>query len=92
MLGACYIGWNKPVINAGNWFYGFSHIPYHQLELPANTYRITVFRDPVERIISHYRMVKGFKEKGIAHPRMKVEGKWLGDSFDDFFLICQMNI
>ena len=79
-----YAGWDKDVLVSGCYFYGFSHLPYHQLRLPPNTYRIAIFRDPVERVMSHYNMLKMFKENHIDHPCMTVEGEWLGESFEDF--------
>jgi hypothetical protein len=79
-----YVGWNVGHINRGNYFYGFSHTPLHQLKLPKKTFTISCFRDPVRRVVSHYNMLMDFRVNNIDHPCMAVEGKWLGENFDDF--------
>ena len=79
-----FIAWNRWLIQQGYYFYAFSHIPQHELHLPARTFTITCLRDPVERVISHYKMLLEFKKNNISHPCMKTEGKWLGTSFHDF--------
>ncbi|MBI5007633.1 MAG: sulfotransferase family 2 domain-containing protein [Nitrosomonadales bacterium] len=79
-----YVGWNVRYINAGNYFYAFSHTPLHELDLPEGTFTVTCFRDPVKRVISHYNMLMNFQVNKIDHPCMAIEGKWLGNSFEDF--------
>lgn len=79
-----YVGWNTRYINGGKYFYAFSHTPLHELKLPEKTFTITCFRDPIKRVISHYNMLIHFSVNGIPHPCMRVEGDWLGASFDDF--------
>jgi hypothetical protein len=79
-----YVGWDKKNIEKGNYFYGFSHIPLYKLQLPKNTFTVSCFRDPAERVISHYNMLIDYKKNNINHPCMAIEGQWLGDSFEDF--------
>ena len=79
-----YVGWNVPYINEGKYYYAFSHTPMHALNLPEKTFVLTCFRDPVQRVISHYNMLMDYKINEIDHPCMPVEGKWLGNSFDEF--------
>ena len=79
-----FLGWNCKLITKGNYFYAFSHTPFHKLNLPDKTFTISCFRDPVKRVISHYNMLMDFAVNNISHPCMKTEAKWLGDSFDDF--------
>jgi len=76
--GKAFVGWNKKLIESGNYFYAWSHIPMHNLKLPKNTFILTTFRDPVERVISHYKMIYEYYISNIDHPCMKTEGKWLG--------------
>lgn len=78
------VGWNKKLIEEGVYFYAFSHIPFHQLDLPSGTYKLVCFRDPVKRVISHYTMLleESFKEN--PSPWFYREKGWLGDSFEDF--------
>lgn len=82
--GRIYVGWNVKLINKGNYFYAFSHTPIHQLSLPAGTFTVTCFRDPVKRIVSHYNMLMDFQANKIDHPCMATEGKWLGEGLDNF--------
>ena len=79
-----FVGWNKRLIERGKYFYAFSHIPVHKLHLPKNAFTFTCLRDPARRVISHYKMLRYYQKNNIAHPCMRIEGAWLGDSFDDF--------
>ncbi len=54
-----FVAWNWHLIEQGLYYYAFSHMPNHRFRLPENTYTITCLRDPVARIISDYKMVKG---------------------------------
>lgn len=83
--GKIYIGWNRDLINRGDYFYAFSHAPWHKLDLPVGTFSFTCFRDPVNRVISHYNMLFNYIKNGIDHPCLKIEREWFGDSFE-FFL------
>lgn len=92
-----FVGWNQKLIEQGNYFYAFSHIPLYSLKLPPMTFTVTCFRDPFQRLFSHYRMLKNFKLKNVAHPCMQEEGQWLGNGFKDFLrliprehLLCQL--
>ena len=79
-----YVGWNKPLIEQGRYFYAFSHIPAHQLTLPGRTFTITCLRDPVTRVLSLYRMLVEYRDNNIPHPMMVRQGAWLGHGFADF--------
>lgn len=79
-----FVGWNKKLIEQGYYYYAFSHMLKHQLRLPEGTFTITCLRDPVKRVLSHYKMLLEFKVNNIVHPCMKIEGEWLGNSFNDF--------
>lgn len=78
--GKVFASWNKRILESGNYFYGHSHIPYHQLSLPGNTFTLTTLRDPVSRVVSHYKMICKYSSMNIHHPCMRVEGQWLGSS------------
>jgi hypothetical protein len=84
--GRGFVGWNRKAIERGNYFYGFSHEPFHQIRLPPRTFTLTCFRDPFERIFSHYRMLQEYRRKGVNHPCMETEGAWLEEpgGFDEF--------
>lgn len=82
--GKVFSGWNKKIIEQGDYFYSFSHIPLHELRLPQDTFTITILRDPVARVISHYKMILNYKINHIPHVCMRVEEKMLGTCFNDF--------
>ena len=82
--GKIFVGWNKRLIERGNYFYAFSHIPLHKLKLPTDTFIISCFRDPIRRVMSYYDMLVDMRKKNDKHPCMKTEGKYIGETFDDF--------
>lgn len=82
--GLIFVGWNQPLINKGDYFFAFSHFSYDQLSLPPQTFTFTCFRDPAARLISHYKMLVDLSCNPNPHPCFAVEGKWLGNSFEDF--------
>jgi len=79
-----FVGWHKRLIEKGNYFYAFSHIPLHELRFPKDTFIISCFRDPLQRVLSYYNMLVDMSVNDIKHPCMEVERKYVGDSFDDF--------
>ena len=79
-----FVGWNKKYINEGKYYYAFSHNPIYNLELPMNTFTVTIFRDPVKRVLSHYKMLLEYHENNIYRSDFEKEAEWLGDSFEDF--------
>ena len=79
-----FSAWSKSMIQKGDYFFGFSHIPAHKLRLPPKTFTFTCLRDPVKRVISHYKMIMEYKLYGVRHGRMWVEAKWFDKDFGDF--------
>jgi hypothetical protein len=82
--GKVFVGWDDRQIQAGRYYYAFSHTPYWKLRLPESTATFTCLRDPIKRVVSHYRMLKDYQQSGNYKPLMLHEGNWLGQSFDDF--------
>ncbi len=76
-----YVRFNHPLIEEGNYFFACSHFPSHYVRLPENTFTITCFRDPLERIISLYGMnQRRWKRGGAGSIRHKINAQmsWLG--------------
>jgi len=82
--GTVVVGWNKHCINSGWYLYGFSHLPSHEIKLPKNTYSFVTFRNPLDRVLSHFKMLAYYLEQGINHPCLKNEKRWLSQDFDYF--------
>lgn len=79
------VGWNLKHLKRGDFWYGFSHLEYDKIfPLKKNTFTFSFLRDPVDRVVSHYRMIMEWKNSQIPHPAFKEEGIWLGNSFKDF--------
>lgn len=81
--GSC-VGWNDVAINKSSFFFGFSHTPLHKLELEPTTFTFCFLRDPAERVISHFNMLKDLVDEGAAHPAVKAERKFATGDFDQF--------
>jgi hypothetical protein len=82
--GKVFTGWDPARIERGHFFFAFSHLPHHQIRLPPKTFTLTCLRDPVARVLSHYKMLLGYQQNSIDHPCMAREGPWLGNGFEDF--------
>ena len=79
-----FLGWDKDFIEQGHFFYAFSHIPVHMLNIPPKTFTFTCLRDPISRFISNYVETMSYKKNNCNHPSLKTRGKWLGESFQDY--------
>jgi hypothetical protein len=78
------VGANLEELQKNDYFYGFSHYPCHKYAPEAGTFTVTIFRDPVERFVSHYKMLVGMIALNISRPWLKVESGWIGDSVVEF--------
>ena len=85
---------NWPVIKHGKFFYASSHAAAHQLSPPPGTFTVTVLRDPVDRLLSHYRYLMAIKTDPQVRKQearwmetLEREMLWLGDSFAEFLTL-----
>lgn len=78
------VGWDNQLIRNSKYNFGFSHSPFHELNLSTDLYTFTCLRDPAKRVISHYNMLRYYRDNNIQHPCMKEEGKWVENGFKDF--------
>jgi len=75
--GKIIIGWHAPHINRHKFNFAFGHFAMHELlPMPEDIFTFTYFREPSERVISHYRMLKGFRETGTRGDVLKAEKGW----------------
>lgn len=79
-----YVGWHPLLINRGDFFFAYSHSPFHALSVPAKTFTFTCLRNPIRRVISHYKMIRYDYENKIGHPGNIPYYSCLGTSFKDF--------
>lgn len=82
--GRVFVAHNKYLIDKGGYFFARSHSPAHELRLLDRTFTVTIFRDPVERVISHYNVLAEWEKNDVQHPSRATEGAWLGGSFAKF--------
>ena len=79
-----YVGWDVPRIEQGAYFFAFSHTPAHGLRLPPHTYTVTCLRDQIQRVLSHYHMLRGYLADHVDHPCLQAEGRWATRGLADF--------
>ena len=53
---------SQRAIEKGNYFFASSHTAAHKLNLPPNTFTVTVLRAPIDRVLSFYRYMRFFYE------------------------------
>jgi hypothetical protein len=82
--GKIYVSHNRYLLERGDYFFGDSHTPYHTICLPLRTFKVTIFRDPVARVLSHYKMLMHWRKENIRHPARETEDCYLGNSFLEF--------
>ena len=85
-----FVRHNRDLIRKGNFHFANSHAPYWEFSLPEHTFTFTVFRDPVQRLISQYRYYHFNAHHPDAHLLDPMNSNvirykdWLGNSFSDF--------
>jgi hypothetical protein len=69
----------------GRYFFGYGHAPWWLVELPADTFTMTILRDPVARLLSYYRYLRD--PSADRHERFSppaVERQWAADGLEAF--------
>lgn len=82
--GGLFFGGPKLGIEKGLFFYASSHKPAHTFSLPLKTFTITILRDPLDRLLSYYKMLRQSTGNIKAASGSKQEIKCIGESFSDF--------
>ncbi|HXW32943.1 MAG TPA: hypothetical protein VEJ87_00050 [Acidimicrobiales bacterium] len=74
----------KTVLSQGFYFCGWSHVPAHAIELPPGTFTVSIFRDPLKRVLSYFNYLVAGDEPGTAFPVPERERRLAYAGFDDF--------
>jgi hypothetical protein len=67
-------------------YFAWSHEPAWWVTLPDGAFTVTIFRDPIKRLASHYRMLLLYQAFDQRQMVPKYEWAWLGDDLYDFAL------
>jgi hypothetical protein len=79
-----YLGWNKFAIESGVFNYGFSHLPFHKVKIPDNTFTFTCLRDPINRVLSHYKMLRNYSQNDSFRVDYEQEMEWFDEDINKF--------
>lgn len=78
------VGYNQRLLNHAAYDFGFSHLPLWSFKFTKKPFVFSVLREPVARLVSHFRMLAGMLERNESHVCLKDEGDWAKDGFDSF--------
>ena len=86
--GRHFAAWDHTAIESGAYLYAFSHHPAYRLKLKPDTFTLTCFRDPVERVLSNFRMIVDIQKQGISNPKNLFKGEldWVAGGFGEFLM------
>ena len=79
-----FSAWNHIIIASGLFHYAWSHRPFENVLIPSNTFIISSFRNPYDRIYSRYKHLVNDLKNGLMPKNNMDEYKRLGNNFDDY--------
>lgn len=82
--GKICIGWRTDFLSNLPILYSFSHNPFWTLKYDEKVTYITIFRDPVKRLVSHYKMLLFLNEVNKNRADFDKNKYLTWDSFDEF--------
>jgi Sulfotransferase family len=84
--GYRYVAGNAALIRQGSYFFAFSHLPAYTIEPPeVGTFKFTVLRDPIERVVSLYRYLASPEaDSSYSHKAPIEQQRWATEGFDRF--------
>lgn len=74
------------LIRQGNYFFAGNHSPFYMVEPPeTGTFRFTILRDPVDRVVSLYRYLAAPAADSSFTSKAPIdESRWASEGFDRF--------
>ena len=84
--GYRYVADNAELIRQGKYFFAFGHVPAYVVSPPEiGTFRFTVLRDPIDRIVSLYRYLAcPDADSSYSLTARNEERRWATEGFDRF--------
>jgi hypothetical protein len=84
--GYRFVADNEALIRQGSYFFAYSHLPAYTIEPPeVGTFKFTVLRDPIDRVVSLYRyLASPNADSSYSHKAMIEERRWATEGFDRF--------
>jgi hypothetical protein len=74
-----------PLLRRGIYQFGYSHKCADVVRLPPNTFRVTILRDPIDRVVSLYRyLIDPRADEGQAFKALPLERAWVSSGFPEF--------
>jgi len=72
------------LVEQGDYFYGWSHLPAHRLALPPETFTVVLLRDPLRRVVSYFRYLTEGDAPGMPFPVDEAQRAVAARGFDAF--------
>ena len=82
--GLAFVAHSGELLEDGSYFYGWSHVPAHEIRLPPATFTVAILRDPAERVLSHYQMLLYGTRGAYPFPHSRQEGELAESGFEHF--------
>jgi len=82
--GLAFVAHSSELLARGSFFYGWSHVPAHELRLPPATFTVSILRDPLARVCSHYQMLLYGTEGTYPFPHSREESELVEGGFVHF--------
>jgi hypothetical protein len=84
--GYRFVAHNAALVSQGSYFFAFSHAPAYAVSPPqSDTFKFTVLRDPIDRVVSLYRYLASPESDSNFSIRAPIEHRrWATEGFDRF--------
>ena len=84
--GYRYVAHDTDLVHQGKYFFGFGHAPAYVVDPPeVGTFKFTILRDPVDRVVSLYRYLAcPDADSSFSITARTEERRWATEGFDRF--------